>query len=75
MTDVSFTLADRVAQDAATALYYAGQASAWRRAAVSAGSDRRRCLGYARADEAQVVACAVRIEVRLQLLADQRASA
>lgn len=75
VTDRHFTLADRATQDAELALHYAGRVAAWRRAAADGGGDRRRCLSAARAEEAQVVKYATRLEVRLQLLADRRAGA
>ena len=75
LTNAPFTLADRAWQDAALGLYYAGKVAFWRHAAVGAGSGRRYFLSLAREAETKVVACAVRIELRLQLLDDQRASA
>lgn len=75
VTDRPFTLADRVTQDAALAMHYAGQVAMWRRQAADGGSNFRRFQSYARAAEKRVVLCATRIEVRLQLLDDQRASA
>lgn len=74
-TYAPFTLADRVAQDAARAMYYAGQVAIWRHQAADGGINRCRCLSLARAAETNVVQCATQLEVRLQLLADQRASA
>lgn len=75
VTYAPFTMADRMAQDAALAMYHAREAAAWRRKATPDAINRRLCLTFARRCERAVFDCASRIEVRLQLLADQAASA
>lgn len=75
VTYLPFTLAERVTQDAELAMQNARMAAAWRRRAAAGGLDRRLHLSFARRCERAVFDCATRLEVRLQLLADQGASA
>ncbi len=68
-----FTREDRADQDAELAFHYAQQAAAFKKHAKHNQETSRTYRKLARDFEAMVVEAAARLEVRLQLLDDQRA--